>query len=209
MLKVKIRTAVAIALFAMLVIPATSFASVRTIWAVNDGEKIGRDDLNNPNKKQNSAWDGRKIKIFGARNEIVAFQVIVEAGAEGIQQLGISLRELRRENGSGRITYKAPAKDPTDYVGRPIQLFSVNYMYVEKPSHADWVFKPGSLSAPADATGWKPVQLVPENAKPGRGGFPVRVNALQNQAIWIEIYLNRNLSAGIYNGNVEITADGK
>src|SRR5262249_22473661 len=92
---------------------------------------------------------------------------------------------------------------------RPIQLFSVNYMYVEKPSHADWVFKPGSPAAPADATGWKPVQLVPENAKPGRGGFPVRVNALQNQAIWIEIYLNRNLSAGIYNGNVEITADGK
>src|SRR5262249_9983605 len=119
MLKVKIRTAVAIALFAMLVIPATSFAAVRTVWAVNDGEKIGRDDLNNPNKKQNSAWDGSKIKIFGARNEIVAFQLIVETDAQAVQELAISLRELRQQNGPCRITYKAPAVDPTDYVGRP------------------------------------------------------------------------------------------
>src|SRR4030095_1345696 len=52
-------------------------AAVRAIWAVNDGEKIERDDLNNPNKSANSAWDGKKIKIFGAHNEIVAFQLIV------------------------------------------------------------------------------------------------------------------------------------
>jgi hypothetical protein len=32
----------------------------------------------------NTAWDGHKIKIFGARNEIIAFQLIVEADKEGI-----------------------------------------------------------------------------------------------------------------------------
>jgi hypothetical protein len=32
------------------------------------------------------------------------------------------------------------------------------------------------LSAP-DPMGWKPVQLVPENARPGRGGFPLAVGA--------------------------------
>src|ERR1700741_859678 len=57
-----------------------------TIWAVNDGEKIERDDLNNPNKRANSAWDGRKVKIFGARNEIIAFQLIVEADQDGINR---------------------------------------------------------------------------------------------------------------------------
>ena len=35
--------------------------SVRTIWAINDGEKVERDDLNNPNKLSNSAWDDRKV----------------------------------------------------------------------------------------------------------------------------------------------------
>ena len=57
----------------------SALGSVRTIWAVNDGEKVERDDLNNPNKTANSAWDGRKVKIFGSRNEIIAFQLVVEA----------------------------------------------------------------------------------------------------------------------------------
>src|SRR6266446_4203242 len=42
-------------------------ASVGRVWAVNDGEKIARDDLDNPNRASNSAWDGRTIKLFGAR----------------------------------------------------------------------------------------------------------------------------------------------
>jgi len=206
--KPKVRTAL-ILLLTLLTLPANTLASISTIWAVNDGEKVERDDLNNPNRKQNSAWDGRKIKIFGARNEIIAFQVIVEAGTDGIRQLSARLPSLRQQKGSGRITYFAPAKDPTDYVQRPIQLFSVNYMYIDKPSHADWVFKPGSFAAPADPTGWKPVQLVPENARPGRGGFPLQIKPNQNQAIWIDVYLNRKLAAGVYNGEVEISADGR
>jgi len=148
--KPKVRTAL-ILLLTLLTLPANTLASISTIWAVNDGEKVERDDLNNPNRKQKLAWDGRKIKIFGARNEIIAFQVIVEAGTDGIRQLSARLPSLRQQKGSGRITYFAPAKDPTDYVQRPIQLFSVNYMYIDKPSHADWVFKPGSFAAPADS----------------------------------------------------------
>lgn len=187
----------------------TVVAQAQGLWAVNDGEKVERDDLNNPNKRANSVWDGHKIKIFGARNEIVAFQLIVEAGQKGIKQLRVALRELRQRGGRASIRYAAPMLDPTNYTGRPIQLFSVNYMHVEKPSHAEWVFAPGSPAAPQDPTGWKPVQLVPENAKAGRGGFPLSVEPKQNQAIWIEVYTNRNLPAGRYEGRVEINADGR
>src|SRR4029453_6812402 len=140
---------------------------------------------------------------------IIAFQIIVEAGAEGIQQLTASLPELSQKGGKGTIKYAQPANDPTNYVGRPIQLFSVNYMNVETPSHADWVFKPGSPAAPKDPTGWKPVQLVPENAGVGRGGFPLSVAASQNQAIWIEIYTSKNLPADIYRGQINIVADSQ
>ena len=155
------------ALMSCVLLQASAAASVAGVWAVNDGEKIERDDLSNPNKRANSVWDGRRIKIFGARNEIIAFQIIVEAGQEGIGQLSVSLPQLRQRGGRAKITYAAPANDPTNYVGRPIQLFSVNYMHVETPTHADWVFAPGSAAAPKDPTGWKPVQLVPENARQG------------------------------------------
>jgi hypothetical protein len=184
-------------------------AGVNRIWAVNDGEKIERDDLANRNRASNSVWDGHKIKIFGARNEIIAFQLIVESGAEGIQKLSVALPELRRKGGAAKISYKRPASDPTDYVERPIQLFSVNYMNVTEASRANWVWRPGSAAAPKDTTGWKPVQLVPENAKGGKGGFPLQVKPQQNQAIWIEIYTHRGLPAGIYEGRVEVNADGE
>src|SRR5678816_4499556 len=96
-------------------------AAVRSVWAVNDGEKIARDDLNNPNKSTNSAWDGHKIKIFGARNEIIAFQLIIEADNNGIDRLTIALPGLSQKDGKARINYIAPALDPTNYAGRPIQ----------------------------------------------------------------------------------------
>ncbi|HKE58593.1 MAG TPA: glycoside hydrolase domain-containing protein [Pyrinomonadaceae bacterium] len=188
---------------------ATTIASVQSIWAVNDGEKIERDDLKNPNKGSNSAWDGHKIKIFGARNEIIAFQIVVEADKDGINKLLVALPELRQSDGPAKITYLAPQLDPTIYVQRPIQIFSLNYMNVETPSHAEWVYKPGSPAAPKDPTGWKPVQLVPENARTGRGGFPLSVPAGSNQAVWVEIYTNRNLPAGRYNGTVTVNADGE
>ena len=200
---------VALLLFSNLLLPVAALASVQQIWAVNDGEKIEQDDLDNPNKSSNSAWDGQKMKIFGARNEVIGFQVIVQAGVDAIKQLTVALPELRQQGGAARITYTPPVADPTNYVGRPIQLFSVNYMKVETPSHADWVFATGSPAAPKDTTGWKPVQLVPENARAGRGGFPLRVERATNQAVWVEIYTNRNLPAGIYGGKVAVNADGQ
>jgi len=64
-------------------IPAQT-APAGSVWAVHDGEKVEKDDLQNPYKTRNSAWDGGTIKLFAGRNEVVAFQVIVEAGGAGI-----------------------------------------------------------------------------------------------------------------------------
>ena len=203
------RVAALLLLFACLTPGAALAGPPSRVWAVSDGEKIERDDLSNRNRASNSVWDGRRIKIFGARNEVVAFQVIVEAGPAGISELSLALPELTRRGGGGRIAYAPPSADPTDYVGRPIQLFTVNYMNVTAATRADWVWRPDSPAAPKDTTGWKPVQLVPENAKRGKGGFPVRVEPRQNQAVWIEIYTGRDLPAGVYEGRVEVTADGR
>jgi hypothetical protein len=82
-------------------------------------------------------------------------------------------------------------------------------MNVEVASHAEWVYTVGSPAAPKDPTGWKPVQLIPENARAGLGGFPLRVAANQNQSVWIEIYTDRNLPAGMYSGALTVDVDGR
>jgi hypothetical protein len=183
-------------------------ANVRAIWAVSDGEKIERDELNSPHRRGNAVWDGKKIKLFGARNEVIAFQLIVETGASGIKQLSATLRELTLKDGRQKIIYRPPGSDPSQSASRPIQLFSLNYLNVTRATGASWFYK-SAAARPQDPTGWKPVQLVPENARAGRGGFPLAVEPNQNQAIWVEIYTARDLPAGIYQGQVMINADGK
>lgn len=191
----------------MALLAGNADADVRRIWAVNDGEKVERDAVDHPARARNSAWDGSAVRLSGARNEIVAFQVIVEADERGVRELSLRLPELA--SSADRIAYRAPAADPTDYTGRPIQIFSVNYMLVATPSHASWVYVRGSPAQPPDPTGWKPVQLVPEHARSGRGGLPVSVRAGENQAIWVEIYIDRTRRPGAYRGTIELVADGR
>ena len=196
-------------LLLILAAAAEAGAGVRRVWAVNDTEKVAQDDTRSPLAAGNSAWDGRRIHLFGARNEVLAFQVVVEADEGGIAALSLSLADLRLRNGSERIIYVPPAADPSNSVDRPIQVFVEHYMFVAEPSTADWVYKAGTPGAPRDPIGWKPVQLVPENAPKDRGGLPIRVAASRNQALWIEIYTGRRRPAGVYEGTIRIRADGK
>src|SRR5207247_6548402 len=120
---------------------ASAEAGVAAVWAVNDGEKVEQDDLAHPAKARNSAWDGRTVRLFGAGNEVLAVQVVVESDAKGIAALSASLPDLRRRGGTDSITYAAPAPDPADCVGRPIMIFYVPYMDVTATTHDEWVRK--------------------------------------------------------------------
>src|SRR5690606_1379777 len=168
--------------------------------------KVERDAREHTARSSNAVWDGHRVRVFGARNEVVAFQLIVEADASGIDQLAVALPRLIGPNGSA-LVYKPPAPDPTEYDDRPIQLFVAHYMHVDMASHASWVYARDSAAAPPDPTGWKPVKLVPENAT--KGGLPTTVGADHTQSIWIEIYTGRDRPAGRYTGAIEIVADGQ
>lgn len=182
---------------------------VARVWAIHDGEKIARDDLHSPFKGSNRAWNGHEIKLFGARNEVLAFQLIVEAGCDGVEGLAVGVPRLSRKGGGASIEYAPPGPDPTESRDRPIQVFVEHSMYVTEVSRAGWVFDANGPAAPRDPTGWRPVQLVPENARRGRGGVPIDVPPRTNQAFWIEIYADRDLPPGIYEGAVEVRAGGE
>ena len=140
------------------------------------------------------------------RDQSEGTPALVEADQAGVKDLRLALPELR--NGSERIAYAAPDADPTNTLGRPIEIFTVNYMHVTQPTKARWIYKLGTPSAPKDPAGWKPVQLVPENARPGHGGFPLEVAPKTNQAIWLEVYTGRNRRAGVYKGVATVRGDG-
>ena len=106
----------------LFVIQTPTMAGVATVWAIHDGANIEQDDLRHPGKNGNFVWDGKTIRLFGARNEILAFQVLVEADSDGIKALSARLPELVQKNGTAKISYAPPASDPTQYVGRNIQV---------------------------------------------------------------------------------------
>ena len=52
------------------------------IWANEGGDKVSQDELraaNDASSVINSVWDGQKITVFAARNEVVSFNLILEA----------------------------------------------------------------------------------------------------------------------------------
>ena len=59
------------------------------VWAVHDGDKVERDDLAHPARTGNTAWRDGIVRLFGGRNEIVAFQVVVESDDAGIHGLDV------------------------------------------------------------------------------------------------------------------------
>ncbi len=179
---------------------------IAAVWAVHDGEKVEQDDLSHPAKHENTAWDGHTIRVFGGKNEIVSFQIIVEGADEGVRELSVSLPELRHPSGEV-LRYNAPGEDPTHYVDRPIQIFTEHYMDIVEPTDASWIAEPGEAASPKDMLGKKPVQLIPENAAPGRGGLPLQVSAHENQGLWFDLYLGRDLPAGVFRGAVELKTE--
>jgi hypothetical protein len=185
--------------------PPPSTAPIAALWAVGEGDAIEQDAEAAPTTSL--LWDGSRVKLFAAGNEIVAFQLLVRAGRTGIRELRARLPELRGQGGA-RLEHRPPAADPSDFRGRDIQIFSVGYQEVKRASRAEWIYQPSSPGAPRDPLGKKPVQLVPENARPGRGGFPLVVAPEENQALWFEIYTGRDRPAGLYRGQILVTADG-
>jgi hypothetical protein len=179
---------------------------IAAVWAMGDGDALERDVKAAP--APSLVWDTQRVKLFAARNEIVAFQLVVRAGSHGISALRVALPRLERREG-GVITYAPPGPDPSDFRGRPIQIFSVGYLEVKRPTRADWIYTPDGTDAPADPVGEKPVQLIPENARAGRGGLPLSVPAGKNQALWFEIDTGRDRPAGLYQGAIAVTADGQ
>ncbi len=182
---------------------------------MDDGEKVKRDDLAHwaAASSDNAVWDGTTIRLFGARNEIVAFQLILEARGSGAGDVNVLLDSL---NGPGyTIANRSTNDDPFDFVGRHIELFLEQYINVTQRSltglaHAWSSARPLPDS---DHLGWIPDALIPFQATPGTadwiGGAPFAIGAGRNQGVWVDITIPRDAPPGTYRSTVRVTENGR
>ena len=202
-----------------------AITNIAQVWANEGGDKVTRDELRATSDSRavlNSAWDGTGLSLFGAHNEVVAFQLILEAPTASATNVNVSLTSLAGPSGAHITTTPASGDELFDYVGRNIELFYVRYLEIKGLS-TDLVFSgynyderhiPECFRRPHDADGvgsgtWedRPChnKSLPEIAVPLELHSPFTIAAGTNQAIWGDIYIPKTAPAGVYTGTIAIT----
>lgn len=190
-------------------------AGILRIWAIDDTEKIKKTDNGNSVKKdengvglhvspKNVLWNNttKTVNIFGAKNEMVGFQVIVESDAAGASGIDVKMNPLSKVGGTYQIKNAPNAKGPYDYVGKRLEVFQVWYLNHTERSH------PGQVPLPNPYyIGWIPDVLIPNNTDTQVS--PVaNIAANQNQAYWVDVFIAKDVPAGDYLGTVDVRQNG-
>lgn len=191
----------------MLLFAQHSFEQIKKVWALGDGEKIFRNDPNSPGKNGNYTWDGKTIHLKGLYNEVLAFQVIAETADSAATGIELSVGTLVNNSSGDLIGGSTLLYGPSG----TIEVFTEHYLFVKDSTPPNWYY--GSpAAAPEKMKGWIPDALIPTDATPGLGGFPVDIGANQNQGFWIDVHLPRDQKiciAGVYKTKVQLWQRGK
>ena len=207
--------------------PLTS-SNIVQVWANEGGDKVTRDELraaNDSGSVLNSVWNGSAISLFGARNEVVSLNLVLEAPTSSATNVNVGLASLTGPAGASITTRAASGNELFDYVGRNIELFYVRYLEIKGLS-TDLFYSgydyderhiPERCRRPHDAEGegsgtWEDRPChnkhYPEIAVPLELHSPFTISAGTNQSIWGDIYVPKAARAGVYTGTITITEEG-
>jgi len=96
------------------------------------------------------------VHLFGARNEIVAFQLMIQSNALGASGVDVKLDTLRSV--SYVISNTGGSGDPLSYTGKHIELFVEQYLNVTVRTSTGMrgILTPNLLTTTLDRfqTGW-------------------------------------------------------
>jgi len=173
-------------------------AELADVWAVSDGTKVKRDSTSHPLKNGNGIFDRSPplISLFGARNETVAFQMILQGGSSITNGVRIRLDNIGPINNSG-VTQNMD----TYYVGRNICILKEQYLDITTRSH-DLAWAPATAAVP-DMSGWVPDALIPLGPN---DSFSVAEG--QNQGVWVDIFIPSGTPPGLHRGTLMVEVDG-
>ncbi len=187
------------ALYFFIPVPPTHSAENLRLTALNSMERIGQDQ---------QPYGSGKVEIKSAKNEFESFQVVVTAPEQNIQVVNVVIPDLIGKNGAK--------------IGKNnIKLFRAEYVRVRRSTRRAEL-GPGLYPDPLvpfinSLTG---KSIEPRRQFQKRWGEPVttighemyavpfEVFRGQNQPIWVDVYIPKNIPDGVYNGEVTITAAG-
>ncbi|MFL7812477.1 MAG: hypothetical protein AB8I40_02255 [Anaerolineales bacterium] len=203
-------------------------SNIDRIWANEGGDKVTQEELRasvSPAEVLNSIWDGKGIDLFGARNEVISFNLILEAPQNMAGAVSVELDSLTGPDGF-QLRYGADeGSDLFRYSGQEIDLFYVRYLQIKGIS-TDLFFAgfnyderhiPERCRRPLDNGGsgmgnWedRPCHdlFYPEIAVPLVLETPFDITAGSNQSIWGDIYIPKDAPAGVYQGSIEVQEEG-
>ncbi len=211
----------------MIIVVAQSVAATNNIYrvyAVDETHKIVQTDTTMRWMiDSNLVWVQDSIHVFGGRNEVVGFQLLIQASSTGkATRVNVTLDRLY----NSRYTIKNTSKDPSQYVGRYIELFKEDYAKIDSQGSGSgslmWYFYPGHGSTDGHPdyagpshyyrpTGSGDVKYVPDGLIPfesPKDGAPFDIDKARVQGVWIDIYIPKTAVAGFYNGTIKVTESG-
>ena len=178
-----------------------------SVWAVHDEEKFEKDDLHNPSRPHNSAWDGRTVKLFAARNEVVAFQVIVEAGAAGLRNLRVALPELKQRGGRARPRLRAAGRRSVELRG-PLDpdLYRKLPITSRRPERPAGSIVQGLPARPRNRPAGSRCSSCPRTRAPAAAAFRSRLPPAKINRLDRDLH-SAHRPAGVYDGTLAVAAD--
>ncbi|MDP3980306.1 MAG: DUF6067 family protein, partial [Chlamydiota bacterium] len=197
---------------------------ISAVWANDGSDKVVQDDLrasSNPNSVLNSVWDGNSVHIFGAKNEVVNFNMILESAVQAASNITVTFQQLNGPNGA---VIETTGEDLFDWTHRNIELFFIRYLEIKGLSRFccetyDERHIPERFRRPYDPDNgigsgtWNDRpdhnQKYPDIAVPIELENNFQIQSGQNQSIWVDIYIPKNIPSGLYTGNIVVQEQGQ
>jgi len=111
----------------------SSSTALTAVWANEGGDKVTQDELRasgHASAVVNSVWDGTCIKVFGAENEVVSFDVVLEAATSKASSVSVSLGNLTGPGGTVIRSVPRAAGKLFDWTTTEAELFYVRYLQI-------------------------------------------------------------------------------
>jgi len=144
------------------------------------GTLVSGDSDSPANSRPNAVWDGKRIKLFGARGEYVSYQLCIENLGDGpLQHVRVRPHQL-----------KGPGEAP---IGQTeIELYKNWYARNGKGQWQPAYSIPIQHGAPL---------AIPDPKR--------RLPKQQNQTVYVDLYIPKDAGPGDYAGSVAVEADGR